>query len=156
MTETPNPLAPDHLPWFVAAPGETDVLLVAMAIFLVGIVIVVGILYLNLHHLPERLAHETPRGQILMVSVLALLAMFTHQNIFWIAALLLALVQFPDFSTPIRSIAESLRNIASATDRSSERVVDQGQGSDLIGQNNEVTEQPPGGSSSEARTPTAS
>jgi hypothetical protein len=37
MTETPNPLAPHHLPWFITAPGETDVLLVAVV--LVGLVL---------------------------------------------------------------------------------------------------------------------
>ena len=35
MTPTLNPAAPHHLPIFIVAPGETDVLMVIMAIFLV-------------------------------------------------------------------------------------------------------------------------
>jgi hypothetical protein len=46
------------------------------------------------------------------VGVLALLALFTHNHIFWIAALLLALVQFPNFSAPLASMAQSLEKIA--------------------------------------------
>jgi hypothetical protein len=37
-----------------------------------------------------------------------LLALFTHIHLFWIAALLLALVDLPDFGTPLRSIAGSV------------------------------------------------
>jgi hypothetical protein len=37
--------------------------------------------------------------------------MFTHNNLFWIAALLLALVKFPDYSTPINSMAQSLETL---------------------------------------------
>jgi hypothetical protein len=37
-----NPLAPHHLPGFITAPGETDVLMVAMAIFLILAVVAVG------------------------------------------------------------------------------------------------------------------
>ena len=47
-----------------------------------------------------------------IVAVLSLLALFTHQHIFWIAALLLALIEFPDFSTPINSISQSLEKLA--------------------------------------------
>ena len=48
----------------------------------------------------------------MIVCVLALLAMFTHMHIFWIAGLLLALIDFPDFSTPLRRIAGSTEKIA--------------------------------------------
>ena len=41
--------------------------------------------------------------------VLAILALFTHNNLFWVAALVLALVKFPDFTSPLNSIAQSLR-----------------------------------------------
>ena len=43
--------------------------------------------------------------------VLALLALFTHNNIFWVAALILALLKLPDFLTPINSISESLKKL---------------------------------------------
>jgi len=112
MTMTPNELAPHHLPWFIAEPGQTDGLLVATGIFLVVVLLAVGNLYFQLHALPERWAHKRSPVQVQIVAILALLALFTHNNIFWIAALLLALVQLPDFATPIYSIADSLKGLA--------------------------------------------
>jgi hypothetical protein len=112
MTESPNPLAPHHLPWFITAPGETDGLFVGMIVFLIVVILVVGNLYFQLHALPERMAHRTNRFQMEIVAVLALIALFTHNNLFWIAALLLALVHFPDFSTPMNSMAQSLERLA--------------------------------------------
>ena len=44
--------------------------------------------------------------------VLAVLALFTHNHLFWVAALVLALIKIPDFITPLNSIASSLRNMA--------------------------------------------
>jgi len=38
--------------------------------------------------------------------------MFTHMHIFWIAGLLLALIEFPDFSTLLKRIAGSTETIA--------------------------------------------
>jgi hypothetical protein len=46
------------------------------------------------------------------VAVLGLLALFTHIHLFWIAALMLALIDLPDFGTPLRSIAGSVEKIA--------------------------------------------
>lgn len=104
-----HPLAPHHLPPFVAGPGETDVLLYVMIAFLIGAVLMVGNLYFQLHSLPERRAHHTTNpAQFEIVAVLGLLALFTHNNLFWIAALLLAMVKLPDFSTPLNRIADSL------------------------------------------------
>ena len=37
--------------------------------------------------------------------------MFTHNHIYWIAGLLLAFVQLPDFSTPLNSISDSLERL---------------------------------------------
>ena len=108
MTDALHPLAPHHLPPFVAGPGETDVLLNAMIVLIIGAVLMVGNLYLKLHSYPERMAHRTNRVQLEIVAVLGLLALFTHQHLFWIAALLLAMIQFPDFSTPLNRIADSL------------------------------------------------
>ena len=107
-----NPAATDHLPFFVTAPGQTDGLFNAMIVFLIVVVFSVGLLYLRLHALPEHLAHGTSKVQLQLVGVLALLALFTHNHIFWIAALLLALVQFPNFSAPLASMARSLEKLA--------------------------------------------
>jgi hypothetical protein len=100
------------LPAFITAPGETDVLMVAMAVFLIIAVLAVGNLFLRLHTLPERMAHRSHKLQFEIVAVLGLIALFTHMHIFWVAGLLLALIDLPDFSTPLRSMAGSLERIA--------------------------------------------
>jgi hypothetical protein len=107
-----NPAATDHLPFFITAPGQTDGLFNVMIVFLILVVFSVGIIYLRLHALPEHLAHGASKVQIQIVGVLALLALFTHNHIFWIGALLIALVQFPNFSAPLASMAQSLERLA--------------------------------------------
>ncbi len=106
-----HPLAPHHLPAFIVGPGESDVLLTVMLVVLLAAVLFVGNLYFKLHALPERIAHRTNKVQFQIVAVLALLALFTHNNLFWIAALLLALVQLPDFSSPLSRIAVALERL---------------------------------------------
>ncbi|WP_243370763.1 hypothetical protein [Microvirga solisilvae] len=112
MTAPLNPAAPHHLPIFITAPGETDVLMVVMAAVLLLAVLAVGLLFLRLHTLPERIAHKSHKLQFEIVAVLGLLALFTHMHIFWVAGLLLALVDIPDFSNPLRRMAGSLEKIA--------------------------------------------
>jgi len=112
MTEPQHPTAIEYLPPFVTAPGETDVLFVAMAIFVVLAVIGIGVFYFKLHALPEQMAHRGQKVQFEIVAVLALLALFTHNHAFWIAGLLLALIPLPDFTTPMSSISSSLERIA--------------------------------------------
>lgn len=89
--------------------------MVVMAIFLIGAVLWVGTLYWKLHSLPERMAHKTQKLQFEIVAVLGLISLFTHMHIFWIAGLLLAMIDLPDFGTPMRSIADSVERIADAT-----------------------------------------
>jgi hypothetical protein len=112
MPEQLNPLAPHHLPPFITAPGETDALMVIMIIFLVVAVLAFGTLFLRLHTLPERMAHRSQKLQFEIVAVLGLIALFTHMHIFWIIGLVLALVEIPDFGTPLRRIATSVEKIA--------------------------------------------
>ncbi|MPR09402.1 hypothetical protein FS320_21020, partial [Microvirga tunisiensis] len=92
MTATLNPAAPHHLPAFITAPGESDILMTVMAVFLIIAVMAVGLLFLRLHTLPERMAHRSHKLQFEIVAVLGLLALFTHMHIFWVAGLLLALI----------------------------------------------------------------
>lgn len=89
--------------------------MVVMGIFLVATVLWVGTLYWKLHSLPERMAHKTHKLQFEIVAVLGLISLFTHQHIFWVAGLLLAMIDLPDFGTPMRSIAGSVERIADAT-----------------------------------------
>lgn len=109
---TPHALAVDHLPSFITAPGQTDVLFNFVVVFMIVAVFAVGVLYMRLHALPEHLAHRTQKVQLEIVAVLALIALFTHSRIFWIAALLLAMIDLPDFVSPLRSMAVSLGRMA--------------------------------------------
>ncbi|PAY03854.1 MULTISPECIES: hypothetical protein [Bradyrhizobium] len=110
-----HPAAPHHLPFFVPGPNGDDTLMVVMGIFLVVVVLYVGTLYWKLHSLPERMAHKSQKLQFEIVAVLGLISLFTHMHIFWIAGLLLAMIDLPDFSTPLRTIAGSVERIADAT-----------------------------------------
>jgi hypothetical protein len=116
LNEQLHPLTPHHLPFYVAKPGETDVLMIVMGIFLIAAVLGVGNIYLRLHSLPERMAHKSQKLQFEIVAILGLLALFTHIHLFWIAALLLAVIDIPDFGTPLRSIAGSVEKIADSTE----------------------------------------
>ena len=109
MAVTINPAAPHHLPPFITAPGETDYLYNGSLIFIIVLIIMLGVLYFRLHALPEHLAHgNADKQQFQIVGVLALLALFTHNSIFWVAALLLALIRLPDLATPLGQMANSL------------------------------------------------
>ena len=112
MTESLHPAASDTLPSFITPPGETDVLMVAMAVILVLAVLMFGIIYFRLHSLPERMAHRSQKIQFEIVAVLGLISLFTHMHIFWIAGLLLALIELPDFGTPLSRIAGSVEKMA--------------------------------------------
>jgi type IV secretory pathway VirB2 component (pilin) len=112
VSETLHSNAPHHLPGFITAPGDTDTLMVVVGIVLIGSVMMVGNLYLRLHSLPERMAHKSQKLQFEIVAVLGLIALFTHNHLFWVIGLLLAMVDLPDFGTPLRSIAGSVRKIA--------------------------------------------
>jgi hypothetical protein len=116
-------MTPHHLPFYIVKPGETDVLMIIMGIFLIFAVLGVGVLYLRLHSLPEQMAHKSQKLQFEVVAVLGLISLFTHQHIFWIAGLLLALVDLPDFSTPLTRIAGSVEKIADTEDVAVETAV---------------------------------
>jgi hypothetical protein len=117
-----HPVAVEHLPPFITPPGETDVLLVIMAVFLIAAVLAVGVLFFWLHSLPERLVHNSTKVHFDIVVALALLSLFTHIHAFWVAALLIALVRIPipDFTGPLGRIAGSLEKMAEAEPRDDE------------------------------------
>src|SRR3569623_1258264 len=105
-------MAPHHLPFYLAPGSGTDVLMVVMGIFLIGTVLWVGTLYWRLHSLPERMAHKSQKLQFEIVAVLGLISLFTHLHVFWVAGILHAQIDIPDIGTPLRSIADSVENIA--------------------------------------------
>ncbi len=106
-----HPLAPHTLPPFVGGADGSDPLFSAITVIVVVMVLVIGVFYLKLHAIPEQLAHKHSNTQSQLIMVLALLALFTHNNVFWVAALILALLKFPDFLTPINSISDSLKKL---------------------------------------------
>lgn len=112
LSESLHPAAPHHLPAFITAPGDTDILMLVVGIILLASILFVGNIYLQIHSLPDRMAHKSQKLQFEIVAVLCLLALFTHNHLFWVIALLLALVDLPDFSTPLRSIAGSVQKMA--------------------------------------------
>ncbi|ADH88847.1 conserved hypothetical protein [Ancylobacter novellus DSM 506] len=109
---TPHAAASGHLPFFITPPDGTDVLMSIAAVTLVGAVLLTGVLFLTLHSLPERMAHKGQKLQFEIVAVLCLLALFTHTHIFWVAALLLAFVDLPDFLSPLNRIARASETVA--------------------------------------------
>jgi len=107
-----HPAAPHHLPSFITAPNETDAMMVFAGVLLIGSVLGFGLLFLRLHTLPERMAHRAHKLQFEIVAVLGLLALFTHIHLFWVAGLLLALIEIPDIWNPLRRMAGALDKIA--------------------------------------------
>lgn len=148
MSAEINPVATHHLPIFITPPGQTDVLMVVTAVFLLLVVVAFGLLFLRLHSLPERMAHRGHKLQFEIVAVLCLIALFTHIHGFWIAALLLALIDLPDVGNWMRRIAGGVERIAgiksaeTATDTSPEESHPGIQPDDLAGYT--PSDQPPG------------
>jgi multisubunit Na+/H+ antiporter MnhF subunit len=108
MTPEQHPVANHHLPFFMPSADGSDPLLSIMAVVLIGSALAVGVFFFWLHSLPERMVHN--KVQFDIVAVLALLSLFTHIHAFWVAALLIALIDFPVFSLP--DVSRSLRRIA--------------------------------------------
>lgn len=98
------------MPWFLTAPGESDGLFTFTTIMVIATVLGLGILFFRLHSLPERMGHK--KLQFEVVAVLGLLSLFTHVHAFWVAGLLLALIDLPDFQTPLKRIATSLEKLS--------------------------------------------
>jgi len=110
MTTAQHPAASHHLPWFFSAPGETDILFTITTLVVVAVILGLGVIFFRLHSLPERLGHK--KFQFEVVAVLGLLSLFTHVHAFWVAALLLALIDIPDFQTPLKRMAASLERLS--------------------------------------------
>jgi len=110
-TQEVHAMAPHHLPGFLPGADGSDPLFTGITIFLIALVLGVGAFYFTLHSLPEKMAHEVNSNQLQVIGILCLLALFTHNHAFWVIAILLAAFRMPDFLSPIRSIADSLKAI---------------------------------------------
>lgn len=107
-----HPMATGHIPSYVVQADGSDFLFTFMVVFTVALIILIGVAYFTLHSIPEKIAHESNHPQFQLVGILALLALFTHNGLFWVAAILVAGFQFPDFAAPLRSIADAIRSLA--------------------------------------------
>ena len=123
--ETIHPGAIEHLPIFITAPGQTDWLFNVVVVLILVMILIIGNLYFQLHALPERMAHGTKKVQMEIVAVLCLISLFTHNHLFWIAGLLLAFIDLPDFKTPMSSIARSLEKLSGRDPAAEERAEEQ-------------------------------
>lgn len=112
MADNINPLAPHVLPPFLAEADGSDWLMTGTIVGLVAAVFGVGVFFLFLHSLPERRLHGREKVQFEIVAVLCLLALFTHNHMFWVAALILGMIHIPDFGQAFDSMAGSLSRIA--------------------------------------------
>lgn len=110
MAEGLHPAAPHHMPWFISGPHEGDPLYVITTVFLIAGVVGLGVLFFTLHSLPERLGHKKLQFEI--VAVLGLLSLFTHVHAFWVAGLLLAMIDLPDFVGPWKRMAGALEKLS--------------------------------------------
>jgi hypothetical protein len=107
-TKTPHEIATEHLPMFIAGPGETDSFFIAVVVIAILGAMLFGAFYFTLHSLPEKMAHEVSSSQLLLIGVLSLISLFTHNHYFFFAALVLASVRLPDWTTPLNSIAKAV------------------------------------------------
>lgn len=112
MAEYVNDALDKNLPIFITAPGEADWLFICVVVFVVFLVLALGVIYLSLHSIPEGMVKKTNTTQFQLVAILALLALFTNEHIYWIAALLLATFQLPDYGAMLDSMTKSLSIIA--------------------------------------------
>ena len=101
----------EHIPAYLAG-AESDPLMIGMAILLIVIVLLIGVYYFKLHAIPEHIAKGKNHTQVQLIAILTIIALFTHNNVFWVAALVLAVVELPDFLSPLKSIARSLEILA--------------------------------------------
>lgn len=107
----------ENIPAYLAG-ADSDPLMIVMAILVIVIILLAGVFYFKLHAIPEHIAHGKNHTQIQLITILTVLALFTHNNIFWVAALILAVVELPDFLSPLKSIAKSLAIIAQQKNKS--------------------------------------
>nr|WP_171103633.1 hypothetical protein [Ruegeria sp. HKCCD7255] len=116
-------MATGHIPSYVTQADGSDFLFTFMLVFTVIVIVLIGVAYFTLHAIPEKLAHKSNHPQFQLVGILALLALFTHNGLFWVAAILVAGFQFPDFAAPLRSIADAIRSLG--TQRKTDSVIEE-------------------------------
>lgn len=100
MSELQATVAYELLPFYITGPGETDILFGAVTVSLVAILIGFGAMYFTIQAIPDRMLEGAGKAQMQVVGLLGLISLFTMNNAYWIAAILLAAVRIPDIVTP--------------------------------------------------------
>lgn len=137
MTDT-HPEASHHLPGYIPGPDGSDPLFTIIVVSMLIIFLVLGVIYFKLHSLPEQMGEKANSTQLQLISILAILALFTHNNAFWVLALLIAAIRLPDYLTPLETIAKSLAKIAAdqkgtdTIESISDPVTDSGEGASPV------------------------
>ena len=112
MNEPTAKVVHDNLPFYITGPGESDILFAAVTISLIAIVVGFGALYFTIQAIPDRIVKGTSKSQMQLVGLLGLISLFTMNNLYWIAAILLAAIRIPNLMAPLTDIARSLRSPA--------------------------------------------
>lgn len=111
ITASTHAMATGHIPGYLPGADGSDPLFTGVVVGVIVMVLIVGSLYFKLHAIPEHMAHSDNHAQMQVIGILALLALFTHNNIYWVIALLVAAFRMPDFLSPLQSIARSLESL---------------------------------------------
>ena len=67
---------------------------------------------LSIAHSARTDGSQVPKDSVRIVAILGLISLFTHMHIFWIAGLLLAVIDIPDFGNSLLRIAGSAEKMA--------------------------------------------
>ena len=112
MNETSALVVREHLPFYITGPGESDILFAAVAVALVLVIIGFGAFYFTIQAIPDRMVKGSSKAQMQIVGLLGLISLFTMNNIYWVAALLIAAVRIPDFVSLFKSQARSQKKMS--------------------------------------------
>ena len=97
----------NRLPFWVTPPGQTDGFLVVVGLVLVAALLGFGALYFTIQAIPDRMAAGAHKVQMQLVSVLGLISLFTLNNAFWIAAILIAAVPLHEVFPSMKSMLDT-------------------------------------------------
>ena len=103
MKPSMHPAAPDHLPGFIVAPGEVDVLFVAVTILLTIAIVIIGTVYCKRFGINNFINRRSYVIQAEVLATLVLIMILTQNKYFGFAALLLAFIPIPDFVNIVKS-----------------------------------------------------
>ncbi|MEP2532435.1 hypothetical protein [Shimia sp.] len=106
----------EQLPFFVTGPGETDVFQIVVAVFLIVLVLSFGAIYFTIQSIPDRMAGGANKVQLQIIGLLGLLSLFSMNNIYWVAALLLAAIPINEVIAPFKSWEQSRSHSAQKED----------------------------------------